>query len=635
MEAESRQTYRFGDFDFDPTSGELHKDGLKVRLQEQPFQILTLLLKRPGEVVTREEVRQALWPGDTFVDFDVGLNSAIKRLRDALSDSAENPRFVETLPRRGYRFIAPLEPRPGPAPATPETPPRPAPPPRSRLRSWGGAAAVVAAAALVAGLIVTGTWPRLRGQLASEPIRSLAVLPFENLTGDPGQDYFVDGMTDAVITDLAQVRALRVISRTSVTQYKLAKKALPRIAEELGVDAVVEGTVSRSGDRVRVTAQLIEAATDRHLWAQSYERERRDVLGLQREVAAAIAQAIQVKLQPEEKRRMTRTRAPVDPEAYEAYLKGRFYWSKRSPETSRKAVGYFQQAIERDPAYAPAYSGLSDTYRAFDVQGLASPRECMPKAEAAARKALALDDTLAEAHASLAGVLYRYDWDWEGAEREFRLSLDLEPSYAEGHRAYAIYLMTVRRHEEALAEAQRARELSPLSLVINTELGMALVRLGRYDEAIEQLQKTLEIDPKFGRAYQTLAFAYEGKGDWPQAIEALKGRPGGGQGRGNPWLGYAYAVTGRQHEALEILARLEKASKERYVSPQGFAIVHLGLGNKKQAMAWLEKAYDARAFEVLGFSGPLFDRLSGDPQFQDLLRRMRLPTAALSPATHP
>jgi len=636
MEA-ARQRYRFGEFEFDPSSGELRKDGLKVRLQEQPFQILTLLLKRPGEVVTREEVRQALWPGDTFVDFDVGLNSAIKRLRDALSDSADSPRFVETLPRRGYRFIAPLETPPGSPPATPEAPPRPALPPRSRLRSWGGAVSLVAAVALVAGLIVTGTWPRLRGQLASAPIRSLAVLPFENLSGDPEQDYFVDGMTDAVITDLAQVRALRVISRTSVMQYNLAKKALPRIGEELDVDAVVEGTVTRSGDRVRVTAQLIQAATDRHLWAQSYERELRDVLGLQREVAAAIAQAIQVKLQPEENRRMTQAQAPVDPEAYEAYLKGRFYWSKRSAETSLKAVGYFQQAIERDLAYAPAYSGLSDTYRAFDVQGLAPPHECMPKAEAAARKALALDDTLAEAHASLAGVLYRYDWDWEGAEREFRLSLELEPSYAEGHRAYAVYLMTVRRHEEALAEARRARELSPLSLVINTEMGMALVRLGRYDEAIQQLQKTLEIDPKFARVYQTLAFAYEGKGDWPRAMEALERRPGGGQGRAYPWLGYAYGVTGRRREALEMLARLEKLSHERYVSPQGPAIIQLGLGNRDQAMVWLEKAYDARAFEVLGFSGPLFDRLSGDPQFQDLLRRMRLPTAdrALSRATHP
>jgi TolB-like protein/DNA-binding winged helix-turn-helix (wHTH) protein/Flp pilus assembly protein TadD len=640
----SRPTYRFGEFEFDPASGELHKDGAKVRLQEQPFQILTLLLKRPGEVVTREEVRQALWPGDTFVDFDVGLNSAIKRLRDALNDSADSPRFVETLPRRGYRFVATVETSRVPAPPALEAPPRTASPPVEgearakrggvRLRSWGVATAV-AAAVLMSGLAATGKWRHLRGPLASVPIRSLAVLPFENLTGDAEQDYFADGMTDSLITSLAQVHALRVISRTSVMQYRRANKALPRIAEELDVDAVVEGTVSRAGDRVRITAQLIQATTDRHLWAQSYEREARDVLSLQREVAAAIAQAVEVKLQPEEKVRMTRAAAPVQPEAYEDYLKGRFYWSKRSPETSLKAVGYFQQAIARDPAYAPAYSGLSDTYRAFDVQGLAPPRECMPKAEEAARKALALDDTLAEAHASLAGVLYRYDWDWPGAEREFRLSLELEPSYAEGHRAYAVYLMTVRRHEEALAEARRARELSPLSLVINTELGMALVRLGRYDEALEQLHKTLEIDPKFARAYQTMAFAYEGKGDWPRALEVFEKRPGGGQGRSNAWLGYAYGVTGRRKEALEILARTEKLSHEHYVTPQSFAIIHLGLGDTEQAMAWLEKAYDERAFEVLGFSGALFDRLSGDGRFQDLLRRMRLPTADRSLAIHP
>jgi TolB-like protein/DNA-binding winged helix-turn-helix (wHTH) protein/Flp pilus assembly protein TadD len=511
----SRPTYRFGDFEFDPASGELHKDGQKVRLQEQPFQILTLLLTRPGEVVTRDEVRRVLWPDDTFVDFDVGLNSAVKRLRDALGDSAENPRFVETLPRRGYRFIAPLEAPPPMAAPTIEGPtvtPPAVTPAGFRIRSWTGAAAM-GTVALLAALTVSGLWPRLhsRAVSVSTPIKSLAVLPFENLGGDAEQDYFADGMTDSLITSLAQVHALRVISRTSVMQYRRANKALPRIAEELDVDAVVEGTVSRAGDRVRITAQLIQATTDRHLWAQSYEREMRDVLSLQREVAAAIAQAVEVKLRPEEQRRLTRASAAVQPEAYEAYLKGRFYWSKRSPETSLKAVGYFQQAIERDPAYAPAYSGLSDTYRAFDVQGLAPPRECMPKAEDAARKALALDDTLAEAHASLAGVLYRYDWDWDGAEREFRLSLELEPNYAEGHRAYAVYLMTVRRHEEALAEARRARELSPLSLVINTELGLALVRLGRYDEAIEQLQKTLEIDPKFARAVPDHGLCLRGK----------------------------------------------------------------------------------------------------------------------------
>ena len=452
------------------------------------------------------------------------------------------------------------------------------------------------------------------------------MLPFENLGGDREQDYFVDGMTDAIITNLAQVRALRVISRTSVTQYERTDKLLPRIAEDLNVDAIVEGTVMRSGDRVRVTAQLIHAATDRHLWARTYERELRDVLALQAELAGAIAQAVQVKVQPEEQRRLA-ARGTVDPEAYDAYLKGRFFWNKRSPQGIAKGIDYFQQAIDRDPTYAPAYSGLSDAYR---MSGLASlpPREYMPKAEAAARKALALDETLAEAHSSLAGVLYRYHWDWEGADREFQRCLELDPNYAEGHRAYAIYLLTVRRHEEAVAEARRARELSPLSPVINLELATALVRVGRYDEAIQQVQRTLEIDRKFFRAYVTLALAYEGQGERSKAVAALeKAVPRGAARKANHWLGYMYAVTGRRAEALEVAAHLEKRSRERYINPQSIAVVYLGLGDKDRAMSWLEKSYEERSFEMLGFSGEPFDALGDDPRFQDMLRRMRLPSA--------
>ena len=624
METVVQPIFRFADFKVDTRSGELRKSGRKIRLPEQSFQILELLLDRAGEVVTREELHQRLWPAGTFVDFDAGLNNAVRKLRDALADPAESPRYIETLPRRGYRFIASVEAPPVAAlePTAAQAPARRA---GFRLRLSGPGAPVAALVlAVLLALAVSGTRERWRGRSAPVKIESLAVLPFENLTGDDGQNYFVDGMSDALITKLAQVRALRVISRTSVMQYKRANKSLPRIAEELDVDAVVEGTVTRSGARVRVTAQLIHAPTDRHLWARSYERELRDVLALQGELAGAIAQAIEVKLQPEEQRRLSRTTA-VQPDAYEAYLKGRFYWSERSPKGLLKAVGYFQQAIERDPGYAPAHSGLSDAYRLFDLSGLAPPRESMPKAETAARKALALDDTLAEAHASLAGVLYRYHWDWEGADREFQLSLELEPNNAEGHRAYAIYLLTVRRHEEALAEARRARELSPLSLVINTELGTALVRAGRYDEAIDRLQKTLEIDPKFARAYATLAGAYDVKGDRPRAVALIEKSASLSGGAPHPWLGYAYGVTGRRPEALEILARLEKLSREHYVSPQDFAVVYLGLGDKDQAMAWLEKAYAERAFELLGFSGALFDRLSDDPRFQDLRRRMRLP----------
>jgi TolB-like protein/Tfp pilus assembly protein PilF len=550
------------------------------------------------------------------VDFDAGLNNAVRKLRDALADPVESPRYIETLPRRGYRFIAPVE-----APRVEALEPPIAPLPRP-----GKAATVAALAAVLVALALSGTRDRWRGGSTPVKIGSLAVLPFENLTGEDGQDYFVDGMTDALITNLAQVRSLRVISRTSVMQYKRANKSLPRIAEELGVDAVVEGTVARSGGRVRVTAQLIHALTDRHLWARSYERELRDVLALQAEVAGAIAQAVEVKVQPAERRGLA-ARGTVDPEAYDAYLKGRFFWNKHSPQHLSKAIEYFQQAIERDPTYAPAYSGLSDAYRICGLEGL-PPRVCMPKAEAAARKALALDDTLAEAHASLAGVLYRYHWDWVAAEKEFQLSLELDPNYAEGHRAYAIYLLTVRRHEEAVTEARRARELSPLSPVINVELAAALVWFGRYDEGIQQLQKTLEISPKFDRAYITLALAYERKGDRARALAALeKAVPLSGRGA-NHWVGYMYAVTGRRREALEILARIEKLSRERYVSPQSFAVVYLGLGDKDQALAWLEKAYQERSFEMLGFSGPVFDRLSDDPRFQDLLRRMRLPKVA-------
>jgi tetratricopeptide (TPR) repeat protein len=411
-------------------------------------------------------------------------------------------------------------------------------------------------------------------------------------------------------------------------QYKQASKSLPLIADELGVDAVVEGAVTRSGDRVRVTAQLIQASTDRHLWARSYDREVRDVLALQGEVARAIAEAVQVQLRPDEQHRLSRT-AAVQPEAYELYLKGRFYWSMRGRENLLKAAAYFEQAITLDPTYAPAYSGLSDSYRQFDQQGVA-PRECMPKAEAAARKALELDDTLAEAHASLAGVLFRYYWDWDGAEREFRRALDLDPSYAEGHRALAIYLLTRRRDEEALLHARRAQELSPLSPVIGVEVATALTRLRRYDETFEQLRQTRQLDPTFARVDQTLALAYAQQGDPKKAIAVLErrrasaGRPAAAAG---PWLGYWYGVTGRSADALAELRGLEERSRQQYVSPQHFAVVHLGLGHKREAFTFLEEAYEQRAIEVLGFSGPLFELLHDEPRYRDLLSRMGLADA--------
>jgi TolB-like protein/DNA-binding winged helix-turn-helix (wHTH) protein/Tfp pilus assembly protein PilF len=619
---ESRPTYRFGGFELDPRSAELRKDGLTVRLGDQPLQILLLLLRRPGEVVSRDELRQALWPADTFVDFDAGLNSAIKRLRDALGDSAESPRFVETLPRRGYRFLAAVEAEPSPgAPAAPPGPVEATRSPR-RWMSPRAAAVLIVVLIAVAAAATRGRWHRRR---PPAPIRSIAVLPFENLGGDPEQEYFVDGMTDAVTTDLAQVSALRVISRTSVAQYKKTHKPLRQIAAELDVDAVVEGAVIRSGNRVRVTAQLIAGDTDEHLWARDYDREVRDVLTLQAEVAAAIAEAVEAKLQPREQRRLSAA-APIDPDVYEAYLKGRFYWASRTAEGKVKAEHFFQEAIAKDPKYAPAWSGLSDTYRQFGIRGL-PPREYMPRAEAAARQALLLDDTLAEAHASLAGVLYRYEWDWEGAEREFRLSLELDPSSAEAHRAYAIYLMALRRNPEALVEVQRAWELSPLSPVINVELGLALTRNRRYADAVARLERTEDFDASFWRVFATLAMTYEAQGDWARAVPLLEKANALGNPDAMPWLGYAYGVAGRRREALALVSQMEALSRTQYVSPQNVAFVYLGLGDKDRALAGLEKAYEERAFEVLAFAGDIFDRLHDDPRFQDLLRRMRMPLA--------
>jgi TolB-like protein/Tfp pilus assembly protein PilF len=502
-----------------------------------------------------------------------------------------------------------------------------APPSNRRWPARVAAGLVVAAAVLALAAATRARWHWRPGP---SRVRSIAVLPFENLGGDPEQEYFVDGMTDAVTTDLAQVSALRVISRTSVVQYKKTRKPLRQIAEELDVDAVVEGAVMRAGNRVRVTAQLIAGDTDEHLWAWDYEREVGDVLTLQREVAGAIAEAVKAKLQPREQRRLAAA-AAIDPAVYEDYLKGRFYWASRSAEGKVKAEHFFQEAIAKDPKYAPAYSGLSDTYRQFGIRGL-PPREYMPRAEAAARQALALDDTLAEAHASLAGVLYRYEWDWEGAEREFRLSLELDPSSAEAHRAYAIYLMAVRRNPEALVEVQRAWELSPLSPVINVELGLALTRNRRYADAVQRLERTLELEP-FWRVYATLAMTYEAQGDWARAVPLLEKANALGNPDAIPWLGYAYGVAGRRREALALVSQMEALARTQYVSPQNVAFVHLGLGDKDRALAGLEKAYQERAFEVLGFAGDIFDRLHGDPHFQDLLRRMRMTAAIGRPPT--
>jgi TolB-like protein/DNA-binding winged helix-turn-helix (wHTH) protein len=624
MDVTGQPITRFGAFELDTRSGELRKRGRRIRLPEQSFQILQLLLEHPEEVVTRDDLRKRLWPTTAAGDFDAGLNNAIKKLRDALGDSADAPRFIETLPRRGYRFVAQPDavviPTPPVGPVAMDT----AAQPPARARMTHVRAALVPALVLIGAV---GAWLLFGSGRSATPaahVKALAVLPFENLTGDAGQEYFVDGVTEAVTTSLAQIQALKVVSRTSATRYRHTQKPLPQVARELRVDAVVAGSVLRSGDRVRITAQLIDARTDTHLWTQSYDRAVPDILALQAEVATAIAHAVHAEIRPDERRRLVQVRT-VHPDAYDEYLRGRFDWSRPSPGNLLKAVDHFNNAIQRDPAYAPAYSGLSDAYRLFDVQGLATPRESMPKAEAAARRALALDDTLAEAHASLAGVLYRYHWDWDGAAKEFDRSLELNPNYAEGHRARAIYLLTLRRHEDALTAIRRAQVLSPLSPAIHADLAAALWRLGRYDEARAQLERTLEIDPAFSRAYVELGKIASRNGEVAEAINATQRAVAMSQRRAHvQWLGYAYGAGGRKAEALQTLAELDKTAQQRPLSPQAFAIVHLGLRDNPQALRWLERAYEERFIEVLGFSGPIFDLLQAEPRFRDLLGLMNL-----------
>jgi TolB-like protein/DNA-binding winged helix-turn-helix (wHTH) protein len=447
-QATAHPAMRFGPFEVDPRAGELRKHGIRIKLRDQSLQILLVLLERPGEVVTREELRARLWPADTFVDFDHGLNAAVNKLRQALADSAEEPRYIETLPRRGYRLlVAPESPAEAPAGLAAVQAPTPAagqvalPSPQRRwYRGWPALAGLFLVALvmiLVFALRNTGVRARLSRNATNTRIESIVVLPLENLSKEAEQEYFVEGMTDQLTTNLAKIAALRVISRTSATRYKGTHKSLADIARELNVDAVVEGTVLRSGERVRITAQLIQAATDRHLWAESYEGDLGDILVLQDKVAQDIAEQIRAKLTPRDLEQLGRSRH-ISPEAYEAYLKGRYFWSRRTPEALQKAVEYFQQAVDKDPSYALAYSGLADSHNMLGDYSYVAPGEAFPRALALAAKALELDDTLAEAHSSLAFAKLFYDRDWAGAEHHFKRAIELNPNYAPAHQWYAI-----------------------------------------------------------------------------------------------------------------------------------------------------------------------------------------------------
>ena len=630
---------RFGVFELDLRAGELRKHGLRVRLQEQPFQVLATLLEHPGEVVTREELQKKLWPADTFVDFDHGLNKAISKIREALSDSVESPRFVETVARRGYRFLAEVKVADAATVRSPELATLPHPVaevvdrpdlagkpamPKHLLSSLVWKISVFVLLLLVASL---AAWKLHSWNHPSLVIHSLAVLPLESLSSDASQEYFADGMTDELISDLGQISALRVISRTSVMAYKHARKPLPQIAHELNVDAVIEGTVLRSGDQVRITAQLIEASSDRHLWSQSYEGELRDTLALQNQVARAIADQIRIKLNPQEQAALKSARV-VNPEAYESYLKGRYFWNKRTVEGLKVALAYFNQAIEEDPRYAQAFSGLADTYALLgDWQyAVMTPKEALPKAKAAAIKALELDGALGEAHNSLAFCLDGFDWDFNSAGKEFRRAIELNPGYATAHHWYAWHLSLLGRYEEAIAEMRKAENLDPLSLIINADLAELLVLAHFYDESIRQSSKTIEMDPNFALAHIQLAQAYLQKHMNDEAVAELQiaTQLSAGSPTVMANLARAYAASGKGSEAMKLLSDLKKRSNSIYSHGSEIAVIYAALGDRDQAMNWLEKGYQER-FNPGVLLRPGFDPLRSDPRFQDLVRRIGLP----------
>lgn len=614
----SGRIFRFGAFEFCAETRELRKSGLRIKLSGQPLSVLALLLERPGEVITREELQNRLWPEGTYVDFEHSVNAAVKRLRQALGDSADSPRFVETLARNGYRFIAPVSGSGGPAQAR-----APAPqwgsPDRNRPAIAVGLAVLVVVVGVVAGLREKRPPP-----VAAGPIRSLAVLPLANLSRDPGQEYFAEGMADVLRQDLEGIRALRVISRTSSMYYRGSNKPLPEIARQMNVDAVIEGSVLRSGTRVRITVELIEAATDTRLWGGTYDRDLKDIFTLQSEVARRIADEIRVTLTPPDRARLARLHTP-DPDAYLAYSKGRFFWNRRTETDLKKAIGYFREAIEKDPNYALAYDGLADCWLPLGWYAYMAPTETFPHAKTAVMKALALDDSLAAAHTSLAFVTLYYDRDWAGAEREFRRAIALNPNYANGHHWYAEFLSLVGRHKEAIAESERARELDPLSNIINTWVGSRYFFARRYDEAIEQYRNAVEMDPGFVPVHLVLGHAFEQKHMYGEAIAELEKAVAlsGGSPVYMASLAHAYGVSGRRYEARKLFNALRGLSKRRYVSSYDLALAALGVGATDQALGLLANAVEERSPRAAFLTvDPRFDELRSDLRFKALMVRI-------------
>ena len=646
----AHETLRFSRFEVDLRTKELRRDGRPVKLPPQALRLLELLASHPGQLVTREEIQQKIWGCDTFVDFEHSINKCIRQIRGVLGDDADRPRFIETIPRRGYRFIAELEPEefawesapsddaaPPPllterssAPVSVWEPPQMAKPAaapglRGLTGRWmRGVAASVASAALLLLALTAGGWPdHFLRRPGLKPIESLAVLPLENLSRDPEQDYFADGMTDELITALAKISALRVVSRTSVMQYKGTKKPISQIARELNVEAVLEGTVTRDRNRVRITAQLIGAAPEKHLWAEKYEGSLEEVLILQDRVASAVAREIQIQMTPRE-RTLLATPRVVDPAAYEAYMKGRYLLERGSEENLRKSQDYFEQAIKKDPGYALAWAGLADTYDRLASWGVVSRQDSAPRARAAAEKALKLDNSLAGPLVTLASVKMNYEWDWAGAERLCKRAIELNPNYGYAHLAYATLLAELGRAREAVAEARRAHEVEPINHIFHANVIWKLYLAHEYQEAERAFRKMWEWQPHFS---YIMASVYLQTGRQREAVAELQQTAA--QSHRSilelMFLGHALGVSGARAEGHKVLEEMQSLSQRRYVPPEHFAIVYEGLGERDRALQWFEKACAEHSMHVWLLPDPRLDSIRSEPRFKDIMRQMGLP----------
>jgi len=616
--------FAFGLFRLIPAERLLLREEVPVRLPPKAFDALVLLVENAGHLLEKAELLKKVWPG-TFVE-ESNLAQLVSILRRALQDGEDGFQYIETVPRSGYRFIAEVR------ELTPAQPPSPGAlesvRPRRRFRRL--AFAVVGLVVLLAVLISTpSVWKRFRGS-GPETIQSLAVLPLRNLSGDPAQDYFAEGMTEALITDLARIPGLKVISRTSIMQYKDSHKRLPQIARELGVDGVVEGSVLRSGDRVRITAQLVRGATDRHIWAASYERDVRDLVTLEDGVSRSIAGQIQKQIAPRPPRQLA-SAAAVDTQAREDYLKGRYYWNRRTEAGYLKAIEYFQAAISEDSQYAQAYAGLADAYALLgSMPNSMAPRDkTMRRAKETALTALNLDDSLADAHTSLAFVEMHYEWKFPEAEREFKRAIDLDPNYSTAHQWYAFDLVAMGRLDEAIAEIKRARQTDPLSAIVNTDAAEILYCDRNYDEALRQARATVEMDPNFAHAHRVMERIYDQQRMFPEAI--AEGQRAAALSGDDTWmlleLAHTYLLAGKRADMQDCLRRVASLSPGGAL-PDVFttAEIYVASGDVDRAWKVLESEYRRREGGLILLNAdPCFDSLKSAPRFQQLVQRIGLP----------